>query len=246
MTDFDRFFASDIDNTLCQQPITGNETGPVVDLSVLGLPKSALLAYVSGRSPESVLTLIERRILPAPHFVVGDVGTRIFDCSRNEEDIGFSRTVLRGFDRARVIEACQGLMDRGIIRLQPHENQSPAKISFYVSSEDFSLPDIKSAANGCEIVYSSGRDLDILPRGCGKGMAVRHLARRFGIPDRRVLVCGDSGNDASLFQQGFCGVVVGNARPELKNTAFPGVYYAQAPAIKGVAEGIGHFRFAGE
>ncbi|GLI67124.1 hypothetical protein VaNZ11_011332 [Volvox africanus] len=75
-----------------------------------------------------------------------------------------------------------------------------------------------------KVVYSGGRDVDLLAEGAGKGAALLFLLDRLKRAGRKpldgVLVCGDSGNDIELFQvPGVFGCVVSNAFVELRNFA---------------------------
>jgi len=88
------------------------------------------------------------------------------------------------------------------------------------------------------VVYSSGRDLDVLLAGTNKGTAIAHLVAHWQIPTEHVIVAGDSGNDLDMFRQGFNGIVVGNALPELKAFTAPTVYHATATHAAGVLEGM--------
>lgn len=68
-----------------------------------------------------------------------------------------------------------------------------------------------------QVVFSSNEDVDVLPCHGDKGQAVVYLMQKLQIPPQFTLVCGDSGNDISMFQQQTLGVIVGNAQPELLN-----------------------------
>jgi hydroxymethylpyrimidine pyrophosphatase-like HAD family hydrolase len=92
------------------------------------------------------------------------------------------------------------------------------------------------------IVYSSNRDLDILPANSGKGAAVTYLARQWNIAPHFTFVAGDSGNDASMFQREYRGIVVGNATAELISIASPTIYHATLRHAAGVLEGIRHWQ----
>jgi hydroxymethylpyrimidine pyrophosphatase-like HAD family hydrolase len=92
------------------------------------------------------------------------------------------------------------------------------------------------------LIYSSNRDLDVLPADAHKGAAAAFLARTWKIDPRRVIVAGDSGNDASMFLMGYRGIIVGNAQPELRAVAAPFLYHAQLPYAAGVLEGIRHWQ----
>ncbi|KAG2429912.1 hypothetical protein HXX76_010692 [Chlamydomonas incerta] len=64
--------------------------------------------------------------------------------------------------------------------------------------------ELRAAGLNAKVVYSGGRDVDVLAAGAGKGGALAHLLRRLAgagaAPTAGVQVNGDSGNDIELFQ----------------------------------------------
>ena len=100
---------------------------------------------------------------------------------------------------------------------------------------------LEAAGQSATVVYSSDRDLDVLPIRTHKGSAASFLADYWRIDRRCVVVAGDSGNDATMFYEGFRGVVVGNAKPELLAVAGPRVYHASATHAAGVIEGLDYW-----
>ena len=81
----------------------------------------------------------------------------------------------------------------------------------------------------------------MLPAGIDKGTATAYLAACWNMPSDQVIVCGDTGNDLSMFEHGFLGVVVGNALPELTALASPRVFQAKQHFAAGVCEGLRHW-----
>jgi hypothetical protein len=88
------------------------------------------------------------------------------------------------------------------------------------------------------MIYSSKRDLDILPAAASKGKAAAFLANRWQIDAERIIVAGDSGNDADMFRAEYRGIVVGNAQSELKSLKTPRIYHATSMFAGGVLEGM--------
>ena len=66
------------------------------------------------------------------------------------------------------------------------------------------------------LIYSSDKDLDVLPYRASKGKVIRYLASKWNIAPTKILVCGDSGNDAEMMERPFKGVVVANHTEEMK------------------------------
>jgi hypothetical protein len=93
------------------------------------------------------------------------------------------------------------------------------------------------------VIYSSSRDLDVLPMDTNKGAALRWLSERIGIDPAEVLVAGDTGNDASMFLlPRVRGIVVENAQPELIEAVVKRpTFNATKVMAEGVLEGLQHF-----
>ncbi|MEL6928454.1 MAG: HAD-IIB family hydrolase, partial [Cyanobacteria bacterium J06600_6] len=98
-----------------------------------------------------------------------------------------------------------------------------------------------------KLIYSAGQDLDILPKNGDKGLAVQFLRRKWQIDPSRTIVCGDSGNDISMFQGEEKGLIVANAKHELlqwyKANSSESNYLAQSNCAGGILEGLKHFSF---
>ena len=91
-----------------------------------------------------------------------------------------------------------------------------------------------------QVVYSSSRDLDILPAGANKGNALRWLASQVGLAHDKVCVDGDSGNDASMFLvEDVYGILVSNSEEALSE-ALEGidVSVVDMASIKRIADKI--------
>ena len=224
---------SDLDGTLL------GDDAALVDLArwLLTLDRQVRLAYSSGRFIPSMLESIRSTALPYPVALIGGVGTQVVLCPQSEA-LDWPR--VRDWSASQVLTALQGV--RGLAPQSP-EFQSPLKVSYFLhDAEAAQLHDVRCrlarAGVRAELVYSSARDLDVLPAGVNKGAAAAYLATRLGHVQQDVVVCGDSANDLAMFQQGFRGIVVGNGHDELKQAACGHVYRARGHFAAGVREGI--------
>jgi sucrose-6F-phosphate phosphohydrolase len=197
------------------------------------------LAYNSGRFPRSLAHSVRNTGLPEPDAFIGGVGTEI-TLSPSGERLRDWPPAADGWDAAAIRSV---LMAHKELRPQPDHLQSEFKVSFYGDELDEIFVahlhrQLADLGHMVEIVYSSNRDLDVLPAGVNKGTAIGFLADHWGIDPQRVLVAGDSGNDLDMFRQGFRGIVVGNAHPELKELSEPHVFHASGHYAAGVLEGL--------
>jgi sucrose-6F-phosphate phosphohydrolase len=209
-----------------------------------------LLCYNSGRLVDDVLALLELQPLPRPDYILGGVGTQIYDCARRLPVSSFDDQHRTGWNLQRIEQILAAVP--GIIR-QPAEFLHPYKSSWYLpqaSREALDSIRDRLAAAGLEvsIVYSGSRDLDVLPANSNKAHALEWLCRSLGLSLDEVLVAGDTANDSSMFLlPGVRGIVVENAQPELHEAVVHLPTYSATRAFAdGVLEGLAHFGVIGE
>jgi sucrose-6F-phosphate phosphohydrolase len=228
---------SDVDGTLL-----GDDAALVrfYDWRLAQGPRVAL-AYASGRFCSSVARSIQETILPEPDYLIGGVGTQL-RAFPGDEPVGMWETA--------PVESWSGSKVRRLLathrrlRPQPDPFQSERKVSYFWPDADAQqLAEVVTLleSNGilADVIYSSARDVDVVPRGVNKGSAAAYLAGH--LKAECVIACGDTGNDAALFCHGFCGVIVGNALPELRVLCSEQVYLSPHAHAEGVLDGIRHW-----
>lgn len=198
------------------------------------------LIYITGRYYESALSLIRQEKLPIPDLLVTDVGTSIHFGEDLSKDLEWASRMQDSWMPEEIDEiaaSVQGMTKQPF----PLENRR----SYFV--EDF--PPVKELQNKLhsfgiphKLIFSGGRDVDVLPSASGKGQALEYIFKKYGIEDAKVLVAGDSGNDLEMLTLGFPSVIVGNAQPELLETPdHPQIFRATRPCAGGIHEAWLHF-----
>ena len=246
--------ASDIDNTL-----TGNRDaleGLGKRLSRLRDEGSLFLILSTGRTIDQVVRGFDSEGIPLPDAVVSQVGTEIYlppisvDSRPTAE---WNQFLVGCFSREEALELTRGISG---LKMQPDEFNTPLKLSFFVESDDAEgvVRTLRNRINRSgtgegRVIWSSGKDLDIIPAAAGKGKAVSFLLEMQKIEYQTVIAAGDSGNDLTMFEEFHKGIIVGNAQPELRkygqSGSEPGVYQAEKSFAAGVSEGLDHFGLPG-
>ncbi|BET68991.1 hypothetical protein ASA1KI_39090 [Opitutales bacterium ASA1] len=238
-----RLFSSDLDGTLIGNPESAHRFHTV--WSALPRNRRPLLVYNSGRLVDDVRRLVDEGELPAPDYVIGGVGTEIYDWNAGKELKDFYKHLAHGWDLKK-IRAVMTRVDG--VRPQPAEFLNDYKSSWFLDNATGERLDeirraLATAGLHVNLVYSSQRDLDVVPHAATKGGTLRWLMDRLGIPAHEVLVAGDTGNDSSMFLvPGVNGIIPDNAMPELLE-ATVAVTCFQSPEIMadGVLDGLRYF-----
>ena len=209
------------------------------------------IVYATGRSLYLYRLLAEAKSLLTPDALITSVGTEMyFDRNHEEYDPEWANVLSQGWNREKIVEIASRFSQ---LQSQPKSEQNPFKISYYLAESvaKETIAELKTALdeNGFKIklIYSAGQDLDLLPRNGDKGLAVKFLRQKWNIPAEKTLVCGDSGNDISMFKGQEKGLIVSNAKPELiqwyETNKNDNLHLAQSVCAGGILEGLKHFSF---
>jgi sucrose-6-phosphatase len=241
-------FVSDLDHTLVGDPVALQTLNML--LTKLRDEQGTKIVYATGRSITSYQELAAAEQLLFPDALVTSVGTEIYlDGAETCQEWQEKLTV--GWQRSAIVQIAKRFADLGS---QPQSEQRPHKISYYLSEAAAIevIPrlrqELKKEGISAEIIYSGHKDLDIIPKGSNKGAALQFLRQFWSIPAQQTVVCGDSGNDISLFSyDAEYGILVGNAHTELKLwyeiNATERHYLAHNNCAQGITEGLDYFGF---
>ncbi len=237
----DRMIITDVDNTL-----TGDTDGLKLLLDHLASRDTAAgFGIATGRTLEAAREALEELDVPTPDVIVSSIGTAIHYGSQLTVDRSWQRQIDYHWHPEAIHETLADLPG-----LYPQEGQTERfKISYNLDPEaTIKIVDIRRRLRErglrAKVVFSLGMFLDVVPIRAGAGLAIRHLAFKWGLPPERWLVAGDSGNDEEMLSGNTLGVVVGNYSPELEHLrSRPRVYFAEACHARGILEGIAHYEF---
>ncbi|MAT52250.1 MAG: glucosylglycerol-phosphate synthase [Porticoccaceae bacterium] len=232
--------ATDLDGTF----LAGDPESRLKLYQLVANHPDILLVFVTGRGLESVLPLLADPTIPAPDYIICDVGCTIVDGETRQPVHPLQAEIDRRWPGERVVE--QAVAD--IPGLSRQDVPQARRCSYYCESDAVSgeLQE-RVEALACDLLYSADRYLDILPRGINKGRTLRVLVEHLDADPEQVLVAGDTLNDLSMFEQGFIGVCVGESEPALLTAteSRARVYQARLSGCGGILEAIGHFGFLG-
>lgn len=262
---------TDLDRTVIPNGTQVESPGARQRFAALVAHDDILLAYVSGRHRVLVEEAIREYGLPRPDFVIGDVGTTLYDLRGGnwhhwaawEAEIGGD---WKGYSR----EQLQALLaDLPQLTLQEAVKQNRHKLSYYVALPvdphpllDAMQRRLQSHAINASLIWSIDEAtgvglLDVLPQRATKLHAVEFLQSRLGVPHERTLFAGDSGNDLPVLASAIPSVLVANAMPEVAAEATAaaaaaghsaalylargGLFGMNGNYCAGILEGVAHY-----
>lgn len=250
MRNVEAVLATDIDHTLTGDPEALKRLSS--QLTLLRESGKLCLFLTTGRTLEEVLNGFEQENIPYADGIITQVGTEIYvpPFFPEMEPLQEWITLLKKqFSRKRAMEFLNGI-ERA--EIQPDRYNTPLKVSYFLDQTPDPEATVKQiqqrmakVEESYQIVWSSGKHLDILPAAAGKANAIHFLIDYLQLAPQRVIVAGDSGNDRSMLEEFDYGIVVANAQPELKRLKDESsrgfLYFAEGSFATGVEEGLKQF-----
>ena len=232
--------ATDLDGTF----LAGDPENRLKLYQLISTHPDLILIYVTGRGLESVLPLLADPTLPQPDYIICDVGCTVVEGATQQPIIEIQAEIEKRWPGEHVVEDIMAAFE-GLSRQEvPQERRCS-----FLCEPDAVTDEVRVAVDelSCDLLYSAGQYLDVLPPGVNKGRTLRDLVDHLGADPENVLVAGDTLNDLSMYEQGFIGVCVGESEPALLDAteSRARVYHATLSGCGGILEAIGHFGFLG-
>jgi len=200
----------------------------------------ARLVFVTGRGLESVLPLLNDPIIPNPDYIICDVGATIVNGYTLEPVEILQSEIEKSWPGSlKIMEALAGLNN-----IEHQEVPQQRRCSYFVQNEE-TVEEVRQlvAPLKCEVVHSSARFLDVLPKGVNKGTSLKKLTSYLQYDPADVLVAGDTLNDLAMYQCGFKAVAVGGSEKKLLDATrdIPQVFHAPSAGAGGILDALQYF-----
>lgn len=241
--DYGLVLATDLDGTFLGG--TAEERAALYD--ALRAREDVLLIFVTGRDVDFIRELISEPHMPTPRYIVGDVGTSVYDVAADFEPV----TELEAEIAARWGNANEQVME--LLKDEPGLELQPTpfrhRVSYYYQPDRLSPDTVRKVeAAGFDCLTSADLYLDVLPRGIAKGPTLRRMVDALRLPEDKVLAAGDTMNDLSMLASGLKAVAVGNSELRLIE-ALPDeshIYRSPKHGAAGVHDAIHYFDLTGQ
>lgn len=194
---------------------------------------NVLLVYVTGRHRQLVEKAIRSYQLPAPDYVISDVGTKIYQHQQGWHELSSWKTEIdkdwRGCSHQDLKQILKGIKG---LKLQELSKQNTHKLSYYLPLYQDKTPVINTMQHrlqveGIEASVMWSIDeltnvglIDVLPKHATKLHAIEFLQAQLGYQHDEVIFAGDSGNDMPVLASQMQSILVNNASAEIKSLAY--------------------------
>ncbi|MDX2255872.1 MAG: HAD-IIB family hydrolase [Pseudanabaenaceae cyanobacterium bins.39] len=223
------FICTDLDRTLLPNGAQPESPEAREKFTQLVSRPEVTLAYVSGRNLALVQEAIASYQLPMPDWIVGDVGSTIYQFQDDEWQYwqSWEEVISKDWQGCNANELLTLFADLTDLTPQETEKQNRFKLSYYLPLD----ADLSSLQNemalrlrqknmAASLIYSVDEAaaiglLDILPAIATKLHAIQFLMQHQGFSNSHTIFAGDSGNDLPAIVSDIPAVLVANAHPDV-------------------------------
>ncbi len=241
LTNVSRLMITSIDNTL-----VGDDDSMYKLFQLLQEHQQDLAwGIATGRSLELTLEVMTEYDIPIPDVLICSVGTEIYYGPDFRMDKGWQKQLSFQWKPEAIKKA---LADFDFLVFQEAEGQRNYKISYYLEEKDNRLRRIEEKLAEqrlrCNVIYTHGQFLDIVPLRASKGRAIDYLSYKYEFSPRYVMVAGDSGSDEDMVSGKTRGLVVANHSDEIDRLkGKTNIYFSQEGYAAGILDGLYQYGF---
>ena len=229
-------FAFDLDGTF----LGGDEKSRQLLYELIEDREDIRLVLATGRGLESVMPLLSDPTFPQADYIVSDVGATVVDGQSLQPVQPLQSMIAQRWPGTLAVVRALKSFDC----LERQDVPQERRCSFLAEFDEID-DEMKRVVDelGCQLLFSADRYVDVLPPGVNKGSTLRQLVKHEGGSLDDVIVAGDTLNDLSMYEEGFKGIVVGNAEPLLKQRVRENerVYLAEGHGAEGILEALENF-----
>lgn len=241
LTGLNKILITDIDNTL-----VGDNKSLHRILELLEEYRLSIAwGVATGRSLDLTLEVMSENNIPMPDILICSVGTEIYYGPDLRKDKGWQKHISHRWKPEQVKGILAGL---DFLNFQEPEGQRSVKISYYMQDNPDYLAEVHRRLQEeklqCQVIYSHGQFLDILPYRASKGKAISYIKYKYEFPSSRIMVAGDSGNDEDMLRGKHNALVVRNHSAELNVLkGKPRIFFSEYEHAAGIIDGLVHYGF---
>jgi hypothetical protein len=225
---------TDLDRTLIPNGAQPESPGARDRFARLVAHPQVTLAYVSGRDRALVEAALDQYHLPLPDFVLGDVGTSIYQLGPRldwQRQTAWEVEIAQDWNGLTRSDLEQKLGHLPQLQLQKTARQNSYKLSYFLplqSDREALAARIEECAEALgvrlRLVWSVDEAagtglLDVLPQRASKYHAIEALMQQQGFSHGDTVFCGDSGNDMEVLASPVPAVLVANSAADLQALA---------------------------
>ena len=192
--------------------------------------KKLPLVFVTGRRLSLLKKAVAKYKTPLPKYAICDVGTTVYNIQKGKyvKDTNYAKHIRAITPKWNVKKFKKTLSTINELKIQEKATQNEFKLSYYIYELKNASKTVKKVTKAisktCKaatIVYSVDETsktglLDILPKKATKVGALEYLRKKLRLGKKKVVYCGDSGNDILPLTFGYSAILVRNAIPEVK------------------------------